>query len=593
MHEQRALGDILMRHGVVAPEALESLYAEQRERPAELFDLVVQNRLATDSDVARALAEECGLGFAEDIDVEMIATVDATRIPLGYARSHRLLVLKENEDSVELACGDPLDTAAIDDVRATFGKRLIVTVAPPAVVNEAINRVYERQDNTSDLEGGEHADDADTIDILESDDDAPIIRWVNSLFARAAKERASDIHIEPEEKEVLVRYRVDGELYIARRASRQFLSSVIARVKIMAGLNIAEKRLPQDGRISLRIAGRAIDVRVSTIPTSREHERIVMRLLNKTNVLLDLPDLGFSQRDFLLMDALIRRPDGIILVTGPTGSGKTTTLYACINRINHPNVNILTAEDPVEYEIAGIHQLPVQPKIGLTFASALRAFLRQDPDVIMVGEIRDKETAEIAMHASMTGHLVLSTIHTNDAASAFTRLIQMEIEAFRVRTTIVGILAQRLVRVLCPHCKEPYTGKPYELEQLGIDPARTRRRDERRLSPAYIARHADQIVNYEPVGWRQEEMPTLYRARGCAICDNKGFTGRLGIYELLMADDAVGEAVMQSSDAQSIRRVAQTRGMDTLRDDGARKALMGITTVEEVVAATQDDMFDE
>jgi general secretion pathway protein E len=593
MQEQRALGDILMRHGVVAPEALESLYAEQRERPAELFDLVVQNRLATDSDVARALAEECGLGFAEDIDVDAIATADATRIPLGYARAHRLLVLKENEDSVELCCGDPLDTAAIDDVRATFGKRLIVTVAPPAVVNEAINRVYERQDNTSDLEGGEHADDDDAIDILESDDDAPIIRWVNSLFARAAKERASDIHIEPEEKEVLVRYRVDGELYIARRASRQFLSSVIARVKIMAGLNIAEKRLPQDGRISLRIAGRAIDVRVSTIPTSREHERIVMRLLNKTNVLLDLPDLGFSQRDFLLMDALIRRPDGIILVTGPTGSGKTTTLYACINRINHPNVNILTAEDPVEYEIAGIHQLPVQPKIGLTFASALRAFLRQDPDVIMVGEIRDKETAEIAMHASMTGHLVLSTIHTNDAASAFTRLIQMEIEAFRVRTTIVGILAQRLVRVLCPHCKEAYPGTPYELEQLGIDPARTRRRDERRLSPAYIARHADQIVNYEPVGWRHEEMPTLYRARGCAICDNKGFTGRLGIYELLMADDAVGEAVMQSSDAQSIRRVAQARGMDTLRDDGARKALMGITTVEEVVAATQDDMFDE
>jgi general secretion pathway protein E len=368
---------------------------------------------------------------------------------------------------------------------------------------------------------------------------------------------------------------------------------VIARVKIMAGLNIAEKRLPQDGRISLRIAGRAIDVRVSTIPTSRDHERIVMRLLNKTNVLLDLPDLGFSQRDFLLMDALIRRPDGIILVTGPTGSGKTTTLYACINRINHANVNILTAEDPVEYEISGIHQLPVQPKIGLTFASALRAFLRQDPDVIMVGEIRDKETAEIAMHASMTGHLVLSTIHTNDAASAFTRLIQMEIEAFRVRTTIVGILAQRLVRVLCPHCKEPYTGTPYELEQLGIDPARTRRRDERRLSPAYIARHADQVVDYEPVGWRHDEMPTLYRPRGCSICDNKGFTGRLGIYELLMADDAVGEAVMQSSDAQSIRRVAQARGMDTLRDDGARKALMGVTTVEEVVAATQDDMFDE
>jgi general secretion pathway protein E len=361
----------------------------------------------------------------------------------------------------------------------------------------------------------------------------------------------------------------------------------------MAGLNIAEKRLPQDGRISLRIAGRSIDVRVSTVPTSREHERIVMRLLNKTNVLLDLPDLGFSQRDFLLMDGLIHKPDGIILVTGPTGSGKTTTLYACINRINHPNINILTAEDPVEYEISGIHQLPVQPKIGLTFASALRAFLRQDPDVIMVGEIRDKETAEIAMHASMTGHLVLSTIHTNDAASAFTRLIQMEIEAFRVRSTVVGVLAQRLVRVLCPQCKEQYVGTPYELEQLGIDPARTRRRDERKLSPSYVARTANGVADYEPVGWRRPDMPLLYRTRGCSACDGKGFTGRIGIYELMIADDAVGEAVMESSDAQSIRRVAQARGMDTLRDDGARKALLGLTTVEEVVAATQDDMFDE
>jgi general secretion pathway protein E len=593
IQEQRALGEILMRHGVVTPEALEPLYAEQREKSAELFDLVVQNRLATDAAVAQALARECGFAFIDSIDSESIVLTEAMRLPLGYARAHRLLVLKEHEDHVEVVCGDPLDTAALDDVRATFGKRLLVSVGSPAMVNDAINRVYERQDTTGDLEGKDDVVDADAIDILESDDDAPIIRWVNSLFAQASKERASDIHIEPEEKEVLVRYRVDGELYVARRASRQFMSSVIARVKIMAGLNIAEKRLPQDGRISLRIAGRAVDVRVSTIPTSRDHERIVMRLLNKTSVLLDLPDLGFSQRDFLLMDGLIQKPDGIILVTGPTGSGKTTTLYACINRINRPNVNILTAEDPVEYEISGIHQLPVQPKIGLTFASALRAFLRQDPDVIMVGEIRDKETAEIAMHASMTGHLVLSTIHTNDAASAFTRLIQMEIEAFRVRSTIIGILAQRLVRVLCQHCKEPYTATPYELEQLGIDPARTRRRDDRRLSPAYIARTGDGIVPYEPVGWRESSLPKLYRPRGCSICDNKGFTGRLGIYELLMVDDAVGEAVLQSSDAQSIRRVAQSRGMDTLRDDGARKALAGVTTVEEVVAATQDDMFDE
>lgn len=593
MGEPRILGDILSRHGVVSPEALDRLYEQLGDRDTELLDLVVQSQVATSEEVTQALAKECGLEFVGTVDANAVSTQLATRLPLSYSRAHSLLVTDEHDDFVTVVCGDPLDTAALDDVRATFGKTLEVKVAPKDVLVDAINRVFERQDRTSELETTEEANHGDAIDILESDEEAPIIRWVNSLFSQAAKERASDIHIEPEEKEVLVRYRVDGQLYVARRASRQFMSSVIARVKIMAGLNIAEKRLPQDGRISLRIAGRAIDIRVSTVPTSREHERIVMRLLNKTNVLLELTDLGFCERDFLLMDSLIHRPNGIILVTGPTGSGKTTTLYSCINRINHPNVNILTAEDPVEYEIGGIHQVPVQPKIGLTFASALRAFLRQDPDVIMVGEIRDRETAEIAMHASMTGHLVLSTIHTNDAASAYTRLIQMGIEPFRVRSTIIGVLAQRLVRVLCQSCKEPYVGTPYELEQLGVDPERTRRRDARELAPAYVARREGEVVDYLAPGWREQELPTLFRPKGCAACDNKGFSGRLGIYELLIGDDGVGEAVLRSSDSQSVRRAAQLRGMDTLRDDGARKVLTGTTTVQEVVAATQDDVFDE
>jgi general secretion pathway protein E len=446
--------------------------------------------------------------------------------------------------------------------------------------------VYERQETDSELKTTDEDDVKESeIDILDSDDEAPIIRWVNNLFAQAVKERASDIHIEPEEKEIFVRYRVDGQLYVAKRASRQFMGSVIARVKIMAGLNIAEKRLPQDGRISLKIAGRSIDIRVSTVPTSRDYERIVMRLLHKSNVLLELTQLGFSDRDYGLMDRLIHRPNGIVLVTGPTGSGKTTTLYGCVNRINRPKINILTAEDPVEYEIGGIHQVPVQPKIGLTFASALRAFLRQDPDVIMVGEIRDKETAEIAMHASMTGHLVLSTIHTNDAASAFTRLVQMDIEPFRVRSTVAGILAQRLVRVLCKHCKEPYEATPYELEQLGFDPERSRMRAA--MKPAF----AYQVpgVTHVPLGWFDAKMPIFHRARGCDQCEGKGYSGRLGIYELLMADDAVGELVLKSADAQSIKRTAQQRGMYTLRDDGAQKVIAGVTTVEEVVAATQED----
>jgi general secretion pathway protein E len=344
--------------------------------------------------------------------------------------------------------------------------------------------------------------------------------------------------------------------------------------------------LPQDGRISRKIGGRSIDVRVSTIPTSRDHERVVMRLLHKSNVLLDLSELGFAPRDFAIMDSMIRRPDGIMLVTGPTGSGKTTTLYSCLNRINTQDINILTAEDPVEYEILGIHQVHVQPKIGLTFASALRAFLRQDPDVILVGEIRDRETAEIAIHASMTGHLVLSTLHTNDAASAVTRLVEMDIEPFLVRSTLAAILAQRLVRRLCSQCKEPYPATAYELTQLGVDPERTRKRDERVVSPRYMVHD----VAYEPVGWREPTPPTFFRPKGCERCDNKGFVGRFGIYEMLVVEDVVGRLVLDNADARTIKRAAQAQGMDTLRDDGARKVLLGLTTVEEVVAATQDDI---
>ncbi len=368
------------------------------------------------------------------------------------------------------------------------------------------------------------------------------------------------------------------------------MNSIISRIKIESALNIAEKRLPQDGRITKKIAGKSFDIRVSTIPTSRGYERVVMRLLNKSSVLLDLPELGFSPRDYALMDGLIRRPDGIILVTGPTGSGKTTTLYACINRINQPNLNILTAEDPVEYEIAGIHQVHVQPKIGLTFASALRAFLRQDPDIVMVGEIRDQETLDIAINASLTGHLVLSTIHTNDAAGAVTRTIDMGAEPFLLRSSVIGILAQRLVRVLCPHCKYPYPAEEFELEELGLTDERLRARSRRRENPASryyprTVREEDPLETFDPHG-----RPMFYKAKGCSNCTNTGFTGRRGIYELLIVDDAVGPLILKRSDAQSLKRVAQEQGMDSLRDDGARKVIMGLTSVEEVLAATQEDV---
>jgi general secretion pathway protein E len=589
--EQRFLGEILARRGLVSAEKLEALWAVQRERGTDLLDLVVHTNLVDELALARALSEEAQLPLVERVDPTEIPTLAAVRVPIAFAKTHRVLVVGEDEHAVHVVCGDPFDTQALDDLRVIFGKPVEAAVGGRDSIEDAINRVYERQAGAEQLESDdESVDEEAASDILDSDEEAPVIRWVNSLFLQAMKERASDIHIEPEEKEVIVRYRIDGELYVARRAPRAFMNSIISRIKIESALNIAEKRLPQDGRITKRIAGKGFDIRVSTIPTSRGYERIVLRLLNKSSVLLDLPDLGFSSREYALMDGLIRRPDGIILATGPTGSGKTTTLYACINRINRPNLNILTAEDPVEYEIAGIHQVHVQPKIGLTFAGALRAFLRQDPDIVMVGEIRDQETLDIAINASLTGHLVLSTIHTNDAAGAITRTIDMGAEPFLLRSTVIGILAQRLVRVLCPNCRYTYPAEDFELEELGLTPERMRARAARRLNPTsrYFPRTVREPDLLET--FNTNERPLFSKAKGCSQCTNTGFIGRRGIYELLLVDDAVGPLILKKSDAQTIKRVAWEQGMDTLRDDGARKVLAGMTTVEEVLAATQEDV---
>jgi general secretion pathway protein E len=582
------LGELLVRRGIVPPERLPLLFESVKERGQTLTDLIVAANISDDAKIGQALAEECGVSFVPKIDIDAVSLALASKLPITYAKQHKILPIAEDDASVYCVVADPFDTAAIDDVRALFGKPVEFAVSAADVVTDAINRVWEKKEDGGGTLHGDHAQEEDElIDIIDSDDDAPIIAWVNGLFAQAVRERASDIHIEPEERDVVVRYRIDGELYVAKRASKQFMAPIVARVKIMAALNIAEKRLPQDGRITLKIAGKSVDIRVSTVPTSRAFERIVMRILHKTSVLLDLADLGFSPREYGIMDQLIQRPDGIILVTGPTGSGKTTTLYACLNRINDPSRNILTAEDPVEYEIGGIHQVHVHPSIGLTFASALRAFLRQDPDVIMVGEIRDKETAEIAIHASLTGHLVLSTIHTNDSAGAVTRLVEMEIEPFLVRSSVIGILAQRLVRVLCQQCKVAYKPTDYELSQLGLDQERLAWRQRRMISNKYTV----QGLDYEFVGSTMKGEPVFYKPGGCELCLQKGFVGRRGIYELLVVDDAVGPLILKSSDAQTIKRAAIGQGMDTMRDDGARKVLRGLTTVEEVLAATQEDVI--
>jgi general secretion pathway protein E len=435
-------------------------------------------------------------------------------------------------------------------------------VASPQLVLDAINAVYDRAADehdklmedleTEDLESVAHELEEPT-DLLDADDEAPIIRLVNSLMFRAVKERASDIHILPEERDISVRYRIDGVLREVIRPPKRFQASIASRIKIMGGLNIAEKRLPQDGRIRIKIAGKDVDIRLSTVPTAHG-ERIVMRLLDKSSVVLDLESLGFEDWQLKIMDGLITRSHGIVLVTGPTGSGKTTTLYAGLAKINSPDLNILTIEDPVEIPLKGIGQVQVNPKIDLTFANGLRSFLRQDPDVIMVGEIRDLETAEIAIQASLTGHLVLSTVHTNDAAGAITRL---------VASSLVGVLAQRLVRVLCPECRQAYVPTTEERQQAGI---------------------TDAIL-------QQAGSPThLYRAVGCPACQGRGYQGRTGIYELMLVDDDVRPLILKSVDATTIKRAAVERGMITLMEHGAYKVAKGITTAAEVLSVTAEDI---
>jgi len=445
--EQRYIGEILVRRGALEPDKLEAALQTAADRSVDLTDLLVATHAVEEGKLVRALADEVGIEFVEKLATELIPEELIDAVPINFARQNHVLPLTQSEHSVRVAVANPLDPFPIDDLRILLGKTIIPVAASEESIDDAINRVYERKDETALAEAKQGEEVEELADLIDMTDEAPVIRWVNNLFYTAVKERASDIHIEPTDEKVIVRYRVDGRLIPRKEANRGFLSSIVSRVKIEAGLNIAERRLPQDGRITKKIAGKVIDVRVSTIPTAKG-ERVVMRLLDKEQVLLNLIDLGFARRELDQLERLIRRPNGILLVTGPTGSGKTTTLYACLNQINTPEKNILTAEDPVEYELRGIGQMQVQPKIGLTFASGMRSFLRQDPDVIMVGEIRDHETAEIAIHASLTGHLVLSTLHTNDAPSAITRLVDMDIQAYQLSSSILAVLAQRLVRRL-------------------------------------------------------------------------------------------------------------------------------------------------
>jgi len=521
-----------------------------------------EKNYATADELVADLCRELGLDFIRDIPVSDISADLVRDLPINYAKAQGVLPYREETDQVILLTSNPVNTKAMDDIRVIFGKRVrpLVTTAPK--LQETINRVYEK--STANLNGMDEIEEDEMdledpiIDLLEAgEDDAPVIKMVNAVLFRAVKEKASDIHIEPYEKEMVVRYRTDGVLYDVFKPPKKLQNAISSRIKVMANLNIAEKRLPQDGRIPLKVGGKDIDIRLSTVPTTFG-ERMVMRLQDKSSQVRELHQMGFSEETMSIMDDLINRSYGIIIVTGPTGSGKSTTLYGCISKLNKPDINILTVEDPVEQRIAGVGQVQVNSKIGLTFAAGLRSFLRQDPDVIMVGEIRDLETAELAINSSLTGHLVLSTIHANDAAGAFPRLIDIGAEPFLIATSVLGVLAQRLVRVLCPHCKVPYKPSEFELQTVGITAA--------------------QLKN-----------ANICKAMGCEHCGQKGYFGRTLIAEVLTVTDDIKSLIMQRKDGGAIKKAAIAGGMKTFRDHGIQKVLAGITTIEELMSNTQID----
>ncbi len=488
----------------------------------------------------------------------------ARRFPFVFAKRFGLVINQEHDDFVQLLCRSNVSPEALSEARRFLGKSIKVEILDDGNFNQALSKAYQNDSSQAmqmveglgdDMDLASLADSVpETEDLMEQEDDAPIIRLINALLTEAIKENASDIHIETFEKRLVVRLRVDGVLRTIVEPKRQLAPLLVSRIKVMARLDIAEKRIPQDGRISLRVAGKEVDVRVSTMPSSNG-ERVVLRILDKQASTLDLTSLGMSQRDYRLLKDIIFKPHGIILVTGPTGSGKTTTLYAALTELNDNSRNILTVEDPVEYQIDGIGQTQVNNKVDMTFAKGLRAILRQDPDVVMVGEIRDLETADISVQASLTGHLVLSTIHTNSAVGTLTRLHDMGIEPFLISSSLLGVLAQRLVRVLCHECKEPYQADEPTKELLGIE---------------------------------SKEDVTIYNAKGCEQCNFTGYKGRTGIYELVVLDEHMRTLIHNNASEMDIEKYARTKGPG-IRDDGTRKVLDGITTVEEVLRKTREE----
>jgi len=560
----KIIAEIVQEKKGVEAGVVEELRPKQNGKP--LSALVIQKGWMTEEELLSALSAKLGVPYWNDLEARGLDPSLISRVPVVFSKKHRVVPVKMDGDVLTAATADPLNHEPLDDLRLILGCRDIrVVLSSEREVLRAVNRFYEQSaDTPEEMIQGLDTESSNRIlheleeteDLLDVSDEAPVIRLVNLIFFQAVKERASDIHIEPFQKELKVRYRIDGILYNRLSPPKRYQPAMVSRLKVMAKLDIAEKRLPQDGRIPIKVADKDIDIRVSIIPTSFG-ERVVLRLLDKSSVHLGLEEIGLFPEHLKTLEELIRRPNGILFVTGPTGSGKTTTLYAALSRINSPDKNIVTIEDPVEYQLFGIAQIQVNPKIGLTFANGLRSILRHDPDVILVGEVRDVETAEIAIQAAMTGHLVFSTLHTNDAASAVTRLLDMGIEPFRIASVVRAIVAQRLVRVLCPECRQAYEPEPEALRDAGIDPARIQGR-------------------------------AVYRGMGCSACAGTGYRGRTGIYETLSVSEPIRQLIMRKADSTTIAQKALEEGMKALRDDGAEKVLAGITTLEELIRVTQE-----
>lgn len=566
---RKSLGEILVERKKITEEQLREALRQQVVRGDKVGKILVDTEIIEQNELLQGLAIQLELPYLDSLPYTDIDPDLVRNLTISFCSQNLIVPISRDELGVTVAVNDALTVSAVDDLRLILGTNIYRVVCPKHVIEAAINSVFERQDLSDEAGQGLASDEDDAIDglddahdLLHDVEEAPVRKEVSTIIRRAISDKASDIHIEPFEDRVSVRFRIDGRLREIKTIPKKYQSSVATRIKILGKLNIAESRLPQDGRISLKVGGRDCDVRLSTLPT-KYGERIVMRILDKSSGIRDLTKLGLPEKIFKNFSTLIAQKHGIILVTGPTGSGKTSTLAAALQAINKPDINIITVEDPVEVAIPGVGQVEVNEKAGMTFAAGLRSILRQDPDVVLIGEIRDAETAQIAVQAALTGHLVLSTLHTNDTAASVTRLADLGVEQFQITTTVLGVLAVRLMRRLCLTCRESVTHTPEELAIMGLTPDRT-------------------------IGRK------LYRARlqGCSACRNSGYSGRMGIYELLVFDDTVRNFVSKSVDGAGLRKIAMQRGMATLRDSAAERFLASETSLEEAIRSTQMDNLE-